>query len=63
MEQRSGPLYIFDTESTITSLDVIIYRSRQLGKGGYASVYEADWQGSTVAVKELEMNVDAEVRG
>ena len=46
----------------ITSFDVIIFYDQKLGEGGFAKVYEADWQGTRVAVKKLDENVDPAVR-
>ena len=46
----------------ITSFDVIIFYDKKLGEGGFAKVYEADWQGTRVAVKKLDENVDPAVR-
>ncbi|KAF7797649.1 hypothetical protein EIP86_008849 [Pleurotus ostreatoroseus] len=45
-------------EFMITSFDVIIFYDQKLGEGGFAKVYEADWQGTRVAVKKLDENVD-----
>lgn len=46
----------------ITSFDVIIFRDKRLGEGGFATVYEADWKGTKVAVKELEEGASTSVR-
>ena len=42
----------------ITSFDVIIFYDKKLGEGGFAKVYEADWQGTRVAVKKLDEKLD-----
>lgn len=49
-------------EHTITSLEVIVHHHKKLGDGGFASVFEADWSGSKVAVKELIKGVPPSVR-
>ena len=61
LQRRSGPLLIVPDEFTITSLDVIIHYDKKLGEGGFASVYESDWKGIRVAVKELEKGVPSSV--
>ena len=62
MQRRSGQVGYFDDEFAITSLDIIIHRDKKLGQGGFACVFEADWKGAKVAVKELEREVSASVR-
>ena len=61
MQRRSGrtnsPLDMFD----ITSLDVIIHWDRKIGEGGFGRVFEAQWQGSRVAVKVLDKSVPSTV--
>ena len=61
MIRRSGSVDTSASDSMITNLDLIIYHERALGTGGFASVYEADWQGTRVAVKVLEKGVSASV--
>lgn len=46
----------------ITSLDVVIYREKKLGAGGFGEVFEGDWRGKRVAVKVLVNGLPSEVR-
>ena len=57
IQQRSGPMQIAPDQFVITSLDVIVRYDKKLGEGGYATVYEGDWKGTKVAIKELERGV------
>lgn len=61
MQRRSGISEPSPDDFVITSLDVIIHRHKKLGQGGFASVFEADWKGAKVAVKELEREVPPSV--
>jgi serine/threonine protein kinase len=57
MQRRSGGMKSAPDAFVITSLDVLIHRHKKIGEGGFGQVYEAEWQGSCVAVKVLEKNV------
>ena len=46
---------------TITSLDIVILYHKKLGEGGFAEVYEANWNGSRVAVKVFPRGIAKEV--
>ena len=62
MEQSSAPLKVIPDEFVITSFDVVIYHGRgKLGQGGFASVYEGNWRGVKVAVKEFETRLPVNV--
>lgn len=51
MQRRSGAMKMTPDEFAITSLDIIIHHDRKLGEGGFGQVFQAEWQGITVAVK------------
>lgn len=57
MERFSGGLQPTPDLFTITSLDVIIYQDKKIGEGSFGQVYEAEWQGSRVAVKVLDKSI------
>jgi hypothetical protein len=57
IERRSGGMTSVPDEFVITSLDVLIHWHKKVGEGGFGKVFEAEWQGSTVAVKVLDRNV------
>ena len=38
---------------TMTEFDVVIYRDRELGRGGFGSVFEGSWNGTKVAIKKF----------
>jgi hypothetical protein len=61
MQRRSGGLSSVPDVFAITHLDVIIHRIKRLGNGGYAQVFEGEWQGSPVAVKVLDSKVPQSV--
>jgi hypothetical protein len=63
MQRRSGGMTSIPDAFVITSLDVIIYRDKKVGEGGFGQVFEAEWQGSRVAVKILDKNVPPFVSG
>lgn len=50
-------------EFLITSLDVVIYRREKMGEGRFGRVFQAQWQDSRVAVKELKEGVSLSVSG
>ena len=37
---------------SLTDFDVV-YHDRKLGKGGYGTVYEGNWHGMKVAIKQI----------
>ena len=49
-QERLGELQVPD-EFVITSLEIVVHRHIKLGSGGFAEVYEADWNKAKVAVK------------
>ncbi|KAJ3527660.1 hypothetical protein NM688_g8100 [Phlebia brevispora] len=57
LQRRSGPMKVIPDAFVITSFDIIVHHDKKLGEGGFATVYEADWKGTKVAVKELERGV------
>lgn len=62
MQRLSGSMSTTPDEFVITSLDVVIHRDKKLGQGGFAQVFQADWQGITVAVKTLDKSTPPAVR-
>ena len=38
---------------SISEFDVVIYRNRELGSGGFGEVFEGSWLGSKVAIKRI----------
>ncbi|KDQ12658.1 hypothetical protein BOTBODRAFT_414223 [Botryobasidium botryosum FD-172 SS1] len=57
MQRRSNGKRIIPDVFIITSLDIVIHQDKKLGVGGFGQVFEADWQGTTVAVKVLEKGI------
>ena len=49
-------------EFIITSLEIIVHRYTKLGSGGFAEVYEAEWNRTKVAVKIFPRGVMPSVR-
>ena len=41
-----------DDAFSLTDFDVV-YHDRKLGKGGYGTVYEGNWHGMKVAIKQI----------
>lgn len=62
MQRISGPMRGNLDDFVITPVDIIIHYERKLGEGGFARVFEGDWKGSRVAVKELVSGVSHVVR-
>jgi serine/threonine protein kinase len=63
MQRRSGGMTSIPDEFVITSLDVVIHWGKKIGQGGFGRVFEAQWQGSRVAVKVLDRKVPRIVSG
>ena len=61
MRTPSSALDIPD-EFVITSLEIVVHRHARLGMGGFAEVYEADWNRTKVAVKIFPRGVIPSVR-
>ena len=61
LERRSNRSHRLPDEFVITTMDIIVYHHLKLGQGGFAKVYEADWRGTRVAVKELESGIPTSV--
>ena len=61
LERRSTRSHRLPDEFVITSLDILVHHHLKLGQGGFAKVYEADWKGTRVAVKELERGIPVSV--
>ena len=38
---------------SISELDIVIYRDRVLGRGGFGEVFEGNWLGTKVAIKRI----------
>ena len=38
---------------SLTDFDVVVYHDRELGKGGYGTVFEGNWHGTKVAIKRI----------
>ena len=38
---------------SISEFDIVIYRNRELGRGGFGEVFEGNWLGSKVAIKRI----------
>ena len=38
---------------SMSVFDIVIYRDRVLGKGGFAEVFEGNWLGTKVAIKRI----------
>lgn len=62
MQRRSGGMTTIPDEFLITSLDIVIHRDKKLGEGGFAQVFQADWQGTAVAVKILDKSIPSQAR-
>ena len=39
---------------SMTDFDVVIYHDRELGKGGFGVVFEGNWHGTKVAIKQIQ---------
>jgi predicted unusual protein kinase regulating ubiquinone biosynthesis (AarF/ABC1/UbiB family) len=63
MQRRSGPMVCIPDAFVITSLEILIHWDKKVGEGGFGQVFEAEWQGSCVAVKVLDRNVSRNVSG
>lgn len=61
LERRSARKHNLPDEFIITRPDILVHRNLKLGQGGFARVYEADWRGTRVAVKELESDIPISV--
>ena len=61
IQRRTGGLDSIPDEFVITSLDVIIHHDKKLGQGGSGQVFQADWQGTTVAIKIFGKGVPSSV--
>jgi predicted Ser/Thr protein kinase len=57
MPSRSGSFKAVPEVFAIKPLDVVIHYDRMLGEGRFGQVYEAKWQGITVAVKLFNRSV------
>lgn len=49
-------------ELVITSLEIVVHKHMKLGAGGFAEVFEADWNKTRVAVKIFPHGVTPSVR-
>ena len=38
---------------SMSEFDIVIYRDRELGEGGYGKVFEGSWLGTKVAIKRI----------
>ena len=38
---------------SMSEFDVVIYRNRELGRGGFGEVFEGNWHGTKVAIKRI----------
>ena len=38
---------------SMSKFDVVIYRNRELGRGGFGEVFEGSWLGTKVAIKRI----------
>lgn len=47
---------------SISEFDIVIYRDRELGRGGFGEVFEGNWLGTKVAIKRIR-NIHPAVSG
>ena len=38
---------------SMSEFDIVIYRNRELGSGGFGEVFEGNWLGTKVAIKRI----------
>ena len=38
---------------SMSKFDIVIHRNRELGRGGFGEVFEGNWHGTKVAIKQI----------
>ena len=41
---------------SMSEFDIVIYRDRELGRGGFGEMFEGNWYGTKVAIKRLRIS-------
>ena len=43
----------YQDEFSMSEFNIVIYRNRELGSGGFGEVFEGNWLGTKVAIKRI----------